>query len=72
VLLLVQMVALNYEMLVGKLQLNAQTGEVLLSVELPTVDGLGQETVLSALEQLLHSADARYPELQKAASGLGL
>ncbi len=72
VLLLVQMAALNYEMLVGKLQLNPESGEILLSVELPIADGLGRETLISALEQLTHAADSRYPELQKAASGLGL
>lgn len=72
VLLLVQIAALNYEILVGKFQLNAETGEVLLSVELPTADGLGLDTFLSALDQLTHTADVRYPDLQRAAAGLGL
>ena len=72
VLLLVQLVALNYELLVGKFQLNAETGEIILSVELPTTDGLGLDTVLGALEQLTHTADVRYPDLQRAAAGLGL
>jgi len=72
VLLLVQIAALNYELLSGKLQVDPETGEVLLSVELPTADGLGMHTFLQALEQLLHTADTRYPELQQAAAGLGL
>jgi len=72
VLLLVQLASLNYEMLVGKFQLNAETGEILLSVEISTIDGLGYDTFVNALEQLLHTADSRYPELERAAAGLGL
>jgi hypothetical protein len=72
VLLLVQVAALNYELLVGKFQLDAETGEIILSVELATEDGLGMATVLSALDSLTHTADARYPDLKRAAAGTGL
>lgn len=72
VLLLVQLAALNYELLVGKFQLNTETGEVLLSVELPTQEGLGRDTFIDALDQLLSTADNRFPDLARAAAGLGL
>lgn len=72
VLLLVQLAALNYEVLVGKFQVNPATGEILMSVELPTVDGLGYETFLRAVEGLLQTADARYPDIEAAAAGLGI
>lgn len=72
VLLLVQIATINYELLMGKFQLNPETGEVMLSVELPTQEGLGRDTFVAGLEQLLHTADNRYPELTRAAAGLGL
>lgn len=72
VLLLVQLAALNYELLVGKFQLNPETGEILLSMELRVTDGLGYDTMLAALHDLCETADARKPELERAISGLGL
>lgn len=71
-LLLVQIATLNYELLVGKFQLDPETGEVLLSSELLLDDGLGYDTFIRGLEQLLHTADARYPDLERAAAGTGL
>jgi hypothetical protein len=71
VLLLVQVATLNYDLLVGKFQLNPETGEVLLSTEIHVDDGLGYETFTSALEQLISSADERFPELERAAQGTG-
>ncbi len=71
-LLLVQIATLNYQLLVGKFQLDPETGEVLLSLELLLDDGLGYDTFIRALEQLLHTADGRYPDLERAASGTGL
>ncbi len=71
-LLLVQIASLNYELLVGKFQLDPETGDVLLSSELLLDDGLGYDTFVRALEQLLHTADGRYPDLERAASGTGL
>lgn len=72
ILLLVQLATLNYEMLLGKFQVNPENGEILLSVEISTVDGLSYDTFVESLQQLLHTADARYPELQRAAAGLGI
>ena len=72
VLLLVQLAALNYELLLGKFQLNPETGEILLSAEIHVSDGLGLSTLVSVLDHLCESADARFPELERAASGAGL
>lgn len=71
-LLLVQLVSLNFDLLLGKLQLDPETGEILLSQEVILADGLGFDTFERALEQLLRTADLRYPELERAASGAGL
>jgi len=72
VLLFIQIAALNYEMLWGKFQLNPESGEVLLSVELSIKDGVSYDTVVGTLEHLCQTADARYPDLERAAAGLGL
>lgn len=72
VLLLVQLAALNYDLLVGKFQLNPETGEILLSSELHTADGLGYHTLLQAVDHLTQTADARYPDLERAIEGLGI
>ena len=58
-------------MLVGKLQLNPETGEILLSSKLEVTDGLGYRTFIDAVDRLCQTADQKYPELQRAAQGLG-
>lgn len=72
VLLLVQLAALNYDLLVGKFQMNPETGEILLSMELHVADGLGYQTLLGALHDLCETADAKKPDLDRAIEGLGL
>lgn len=72
VLLLVQLASLNYDLLVGKFQLNPETGDILLSSELHVDDGLGYHTLIAALDHLCSTADARKPDLERAIEGLGL
>ena len=72
VLLLASLATLNYELLIGKFQLNPETGEILLSTELEVADGVGVQTLVGAIDQLLETADAHYPELEHAAAGIGL
>ncbi len=72
VMLMVQLATLNYELLLGKFQLDPHTGDVLLSMELSLADGLGYDTLSSAVDHLVRTADARYPELSRAAHGRGL
>ncbi len=72
VLLLTQLVSLNYDMLLGKFQLNPRTGDIALSVELYLDDGLGYRSFRTALAHLVRTADDRYPELRRAARGEGL
>jgi hypothetical protein len=72
VLLLVKLAALNYELIIGKFQLEPTRGEILLSAELHLGDGLGYETFVNTLQRLLKTADAKHPELSKAAGGEGL
>ena len=72
VLLMIQLATINYEMLVGKLQLNPETGEVVMSTELHVKDGLGYDTFIQALDRLTTAADEQYPDLERAASGVGL
>lgn len=72
VLLLTQLAALNYDLLLGKFQLNPRTGEITLSVELNLDDGLGFKTFESVSHHLVKTADARYPELARAAGGTDL
>jgi len=69
VLLLTQLAALNYDLLLGKFQLNPRTGEITLSVELNLDDGLGYKTFEAASHHLVRTADERYPELARAAGG---
>lgn len=72
VMLLTQLTVANYELTVGKFQLNPESGEILLSVEIPLDDGLGYHTFNVALDRVCQTADARYPSLLGAASGLGM
>lgn len=72
VLLLTQLAALNYDLLLGKFQLNPRTGEITLSVELKLDDGLGYQSFEAASQHLVRTASARYPELARAAGGAEL
>ncbi len=72
VLLLVQLAALNYDLLVGKFQLNPESGEILFSMELHVEDGLGYATLAGAFRDLCEMADAKKPDLDQAIAGLGL
>jgi hypothetical protein len=72
VMLLVQMAALNYEILIGKFQLDPESGEVLLSAEIALDDGLGFDTFVRVIDAVTRTADERYPELARAAGGRGL
>jgi len=71
VLLLTQLAALNYELLLGKFQLNPQNGAIALSVELNLDDGLGYKTFEAVVTHLARTADSKYPQLVRAASGRG-
>jgi hypothetical protein len=72
VLLLTQLAASNYELLLGKFQLNPKNGEITLSVELNLDDGLGFRTFHSVVHHLTKTADERYPSLLRAAQGQGI
>ena len=72
VLLLTQLAAMNYELVMGKFQLNPRSGAITLSVELKTDDGLGFRSFEAAVHQLLETADERYPDLVRAARGQGI
>lgn len=72
VLLLTQLAAMNYELLLGKFQLNPRTGEITLSVELKLDDGLGYRTFEAASQHLVKTASERYLELARAAGGAEL
>lgn len=69
VLLLTQIAAMNYDLLLGKFQLNPNSGEISMSVELNLDDGLGYRTFEVATRHLLRTADDRYPVLVAAARG---
>ena len=71
VLLLVAVATLNFDHLASKFQIEAETGKLFVSTELNVTDGLGYATFLSALDRLVRVADQRYPELKRAADGLG-
>jgi hypothetical protein len=71
VLLLIAVATLNFDHLASKFQIEAETGKILVSTELNVTDGLGYATFLSALDRLVRVADQRYPELKRAAEGLG-
>ncbi len=70
--LLTQMATINYDLLLGKMQLNPKTGAINLSVELNLDDGLGYETFRVVSRHLVRTADERYPDLERAASGSGI
>jgi hypothetical protein len=72
VALLVQLATLNYDLLLGKFQLNPESGEIMLSTEVPLDDGLSVTTLVRLIDEVSRSADARYPELVRAAGGRGL
>jgi hypothetical protein len=72
VLLAIQLVTLNYDILLGKFQMNPETGEILLSTEMYVESGLDHTTLLHALENLCRTADEKYSDLQRAAAGVGL
>lgn len=72
VLLAIKLMALNYEMLLGKFQMNPESGAILLSTEVYVGDGLGHATLLQALDHLCRVAEEKLPELTQAASGVGL
>jgi hypothetical protein len=72
VLLITQLAASNYELLLGKFQLNPRSGEITLSVELNLDDGLGFRTFHSVVHHLTKTADERYPSLLRAAQGQGI
>lgn len=72
VLLLTQLAAMNYDLLLGKFQLNPRTGEISLSVELNLDDGLGYRTFSRVVSHLVRTADEKYPELLRAAQGEGI
>lgn len=72
VLMMVQLTTLNYDLILGKFQLNPETGDVVLSTEIQTADGLGYNAFVKSLEGLLTTADSRYPELAAVAAGTGL
>jgi len=71
VLLLTQLAAMNYELLLGKFQLNPRTGGISLSVELNLDDGLGYRTFETVVGHLVRTADEKYPELLRIAQGQG-
>jgi hypothetical protein len=72
VLLLTQLAAMNYDLLLGKFQLNPRSGDITLSIELNLDDGLGFLTFERALAHLMTTADGRYPALSRAARGEGM
>ncbi len=55
-LLLVQVATLNFEALVGKFQLDPESGEIVVSVELHAGEGLGSATLLGAVDRLCATA----------------
>lgn len=69
VVLLTQMATINYDLLLGKLQLNPKNGAINLSVELNLDDGLGYNTFNIVTKHLIRTADERYPDLLRAAGG---
>jgi hypothetical protein len=72
VLLLTQLVTMNYELLLGKFQLNPRSGEISLSVEVQVDDGLGFATFEAVLNHIIYTADQRHPDLLQAARGRGI
>jgi hypothetical protein len=72
VMVLTQLASLNYEMLVGKFQMNPETGEVILSAELHLESGLSASLLTEVVDLLCRTADDRYPNLATAAAGVGI
>jgi hypothetical protein len=72
VLLLTQLAALNYDLLIGKFQLNPSSGDISISAEINLDDGMGYQTFQSVLHHLIQTADSHHPDLLKAAGGMGL
>jgi len=72
VLLLTQLAAANYELLLGKYQLDMRSGAITLSMELNLDDGLGFKTFNSVVHHLIKTADQKYPDLIRVAQGTGI
>lgn len=72
VLLLTQLASMNYDLLIGKFQLNPGSGEITISAEVNLDDGMGYQTFQSVLKHLIQTADAKYPDLVRAAKGQGI
>ena len=72
VLLLTQLASMNYDMLIGKFQLNPNTGHITISAEVNLDDGMGFQTFQSVLNHLIQIADLKYPDLVRAAKGQGI
>ncbi len=72
VLLLTQLATMNYELLLGKFQLNPKSGDISLSVEVQVDDGLGFKTFDAVLNHIIFTADQRHPDLLRAARGRGI
>lgn len=72
VLLLTQLATMNYELLLGKFQLNPRSGDISLSVEVQVDDGLGFRTFDAVLNHIIFTADQRHPDLLRAARGRGI
>ena len=72
VLLLTKVATLNYDLLLGKFQLNPNSGAISLSVEIHLHDGLGFETFQQVVGKLISTADSTYPELLRSAQGQGI
>jgi len=69
VLLLTQLAALNFELLLGKFQMDPRSGSISLSVEINLEDGLGIRTFSAVVQHLISTADDQYPELLRVAQG---
>jgi len=72
VLLLTQLATMNYDLLLGKFQLNPRSGDISLSVEVQVDDGLGYATFEAVLNHIIYTADSRHPDLLRAAQGRGI
>lgn len=72
VLLLTKVATLNYDLLLGKFQLNPNSGGISLSSEIHLHDGLGFQTFQEVVNNLIGTADSSYPDLLRAARGQGI
>lgn len=66
VVLVTQVATLNHELRAGRLSLDAATGAVEFTVDLPADEAVGDLTVRRAVERLLTTADALQPRLAGA------